>query len=87
MCKRLVTVKFLILLLVVSVGRVYSAGFAIMQQGTGPMAVLGVAYNFIYGEERQKNNEIMPYLPEQLRANGDYKLRTHSLALSLYYRF
>jgi long-chain fatty acid transport protein len=37
MCKKLVTVKFLILLLVASAGHVHSAGFAIMQQGTGPM--------------------------------------------------
>ena len=37
MCKKLVTVKFLMLFLVASAGHVYSAGFAIMQQGTGPM--------------------------------------------------
>ena len=49
--------------------------------------VLGVAYNFIYGEERHKDNEIMPYLPEHLRANGDYKQRIHSVGLSLHYRF
>ena len=37
MCKRLVTVKFLILLLVASAGHVHSAGFAILYQGAGPM--------------------------------------------------
>ena len=49
--------------------------------------VLGVAYNFVYGKERKKDNEIMPYLPEYLRANGDYKQRIHSLAFSLHYKF
>jgi long-chain fatty acid transport protein len=49
--------------------------------------VLGFAYNFIYGEERRKDNEIMPYLPEHLRANGNYKQRVHSVGLSLHYRF
>ena len=49
--------------------------------------VLGFAYNFMYGKERHKDNEIMPYLPEQLRANGDYKQRVHSVGLSLHYRF
>ena len=66
---------------------IYTAG---LDWKLGDKAVLGVAYNFIYGEERQKDNEIMPYLPDDprnLRANGDYKLRAHSLALSLYYRF
>ena len=66
---------------------IYTAG---LDWKLGNKAVLGVAYNFIYGEERRKDNEIMPYLPDDprnLRANGDYKLRTHSLALSLYYRF
>ena len=37
MCKRLITVKLLIFLLVVSADYAYSAGFALMQQGTGPM--------------------------------------------------
>ncbi|MEA3385823.1 MAG: OmpP1/FadL family transporter [Thermodesulfobacteriota bacterium] len=37
MCKKLVTVKFLIFFWVASAGHVHSAGFAIMQQGTGPM--------------------------------------------------
>jgi long-chain fatty acid transport protein len=63
---------------------IYTAG---LDWKLGDKAVLGVAYNFIYGEERRKDNEIMPSLPEHLRANGDYKLRAHSLALSLYYRF
>ncbi|MCK4826499.1 outer membrane protein transport protein, partial [bacterium] len=62
----------------------YTAG---LDWKLGDKTVLGVAYNFICGEERRKDNEIMPYLPEHLRANGDYKLRAHSLALSFYYKF
>ncbi|MDL1958786.1 MAG: OmpP1/FadL family transporter [Deltaproteobacteria bacterium] len=52
--------------------------------------VLGVAYNFMYGKERHKDNEIMPYLPDDsrnLRANGYYRQRVHSVGLSLYYKF
>jgi long-subunit fatty acid transport protein len=63
---------------------IYTAG---LDWKLGAKTVLGIAYNFIYGEEREKDNRIMPSLPEQLRANGDYKQRTHSLAFSLYYRF
>ncbi len=37
MCKRLITIHFLILFLVASAGHAHSADFAIMQQGTGPM--------------------------------------------------
>jgi long-chain fatty acid transport protein len=49
--------------------------------------VLGVAYSFVYGKERHKDNEIMPYLPEHLRANGYYRQRIHALALSFYHKF
>jgi len=63
---------------------IYTAG---LDWKLGNKTVLGIAYNFIYGEEREKDNKIMPNLPEQFRANGDYKQRTHSLAFSLHYRF
>ena len=37
MCKKLITAYFIVLFLVVSADYAHSAGFALMQQGTGPM--------------------------------------------------
>ncbi len=49
--------------------------------------VLGFAYNFIYGHKREKDNDILETLLEADRANGEYKQRIHSFALSFLYRF
>ena len=49
--------------------------------------LLGVAYNFIYGYERKKDNDILESLPEAYRANGEYAQKIHSLGISLNYKF
>lgn len=46
--------------------------------------VLGLAYNLVYGEKREKNNSIMG---GNNLVNGDYQQVSHSLALSLLYTF
>lgn len=42
---------------------------------------------FIYGEERQKDNEIVPSCPNTSGPTGIINKRAHSLALSFYYKF
>lgn len=63
---------------------IYTAGF---DWKLSNKTLLGVAYNFIYGKECHKDNEIMPSLPEYFRANGYYRQRIHSLAASFNYKF
>ncbi len=48
---------------------------------------LGVAYNFIYGHKRIKDNNILESLLEVDRANGTYRQHIHSLGFSLHYSF
>ncbi|MDI6854663.1 MAG: outer membrane protein transport protein [Deltaproteobacteria bacterium] len=51
---------------------------------------LGIAYNYILTESRDKNNRLtfngVP-LPPQFQANGRYESSTHSLGLSASYKF
>ncbi len=48
---------------------------------------LGLAYNFIYGHRRIKDNNILDSLLAADRANGKYRQRIHSLGISLHYIF
>ena len=50
-------------------------------------ACLGLAYSYIDASRRRKENNISPDLPKDLRANGTYEQKTHSVGLSLRYRF
>jgi long-subunit fatty acid transport protein len=63
---------------------IYTAG---LDWQIGDKIILGIAYNYIDEDKRKKDNEIMPDLPEGLRANGDYESSIHSVGLSLHYRF
>jgi long-chain fatty acid transport protein len=49
---------------------------------------IGIAYNYILGEKRDKNNNIgSDILPGDNRANGEYQQTSHSLAVSISYSF
>ncbi len=63
---------------------IFAAGF---NYKIRPDMVLGVAYNYIDGIKRVKDNDIMENLPEIYRVNGDYDQNIHSLGISLAYRF
>ena len=63
---------------------IYTAG---LDWQIGDKIIMGIAYNYIDEDKRKKDNEIMPDLPEGLRANGDYESSIHSVGLSLHYRF
>ncbi len=49
--------------------------------------ITGIAYNYINGRGRTKDNDVLPFLPEHLRANGKYEQSVHSLGLSINYQF
>jgi len=49
---------------------------------------LGIAYNFILSEDRDKNNTLLPTtLPNRFQANGRYSSNVHSLGLSWSFTF
>lgn len=49
---------------------------------------IGLAYNYVLGEKRDKNNNIgSDVVPGDNRANGEYQQTSHSLAISISYIF
>lgn len=48
---------------------------------------IGIAYNYVLGEKRDKNNTIPEDIAPDKRANGEYQQTSHSLAVSISYSF
>jgi len=63
---------------------IYTAG---LEYKWSNRLITGIAYNYINGRGRTKDNDVPPLLPESLRANGKYEQSVHSLGLSINYQF
>ncbi len=63
---------------------IYTAG---IEYRWSKRLITGIAYNYINGRNRTKDNDILPSLPEAFKANGRYEQSVHSLGLSINYQF
>lgn len=63
---------------------VYTAGYDLM---LNDRLTLGCAYNYIDGKKRNKDNAVLPELPDLYKAQGLYEQTIHSVGLSVKYAF